>query len=74
MFVRSPRASTMIRHVLSETSQESRSIITGSTVRRSLNARNAISVTLLNLIAKPTLRFVVPKSIDVFVIPNSLGN
>ncbi|KAL0723989.1 hypothetical protein Bca4012_038588 [Brassica carinata] len=63
----------MTRHMLSETSPESRSIITASTVRRSGNARNVLRVMLFYLTGKLTLRFVVPKCMDVIVVPPSLG-
>ncbi|KAL0723988.1 hypothetical protein Bca4012_038587 [Brassica carinata] len=62
----------MTRHMLSETSPESRSIITASTVRRSGNARNVLRVMLFYLTGKLTLRFVVPKCMDVIVVPPSL--
>jgi hypothetical protein len=62
----------MTRHVLSETSPESRSIITVNMAKRSGNVRNVLSVTLFNQIGKLTLRLVVLKSIDVTVVPSSL--
>ena len=63
----------MTPHVLSETSPESRSITIVNTEKRSGNATNVLSVMQFNRIGKLTLRLVVLKSIDVTVVPSSLG-